>query len=113
MRRWLRLPASPIEHSVEGRAFVFSGFVVAMLAIVVYGQDYVVPVLGVVASAIGHVISYRERNRKRGFWRQAVLAALVFGALFYVIADSSLALFGGVLPQADSRSCWWRSPAST
>ena len=101
MRRWLRLPASPIEHSVEGRAFVFSGFVVAMLAIVVYGQDYVVPVLGVVASAIGHVISYRERNRKRGFWRQAVLAALVFGALFYVIADSSLALFGGVLPQAN------------
>ena len=101
LRRWLRLPASPIEHSVEGRAFVFSGFVVAMLAIVVYGQDYVVPVLGVVASAIGHVISYRERNRKRGFWRQAVLAALVFGALFYVIADSSLALFGGVLPQAN------------
>ena len=80
---------------------MFSGFVGAVLAIVLYGQDYVVPVLGVVAAAIGHVISYRERTRKRGFWRQAVLAALVFGALFYVIADSSLALFGGTLPQAN------------
>src|SRR5207245_1765115 len=69
--------------------------------IVLYGQDYVVPVLGVVAAAIGHVVSYRRRNSKRGFWRQAVLAALVFGALFYVIADSSLALFGGTLPQAN------------
>jgi len=70
--RWLRLPASPVEHSVEGRGFVFSGFVVAVLAIVLYGQDYVVPVLGVVAAAIGHVISYRERSRRRGFWRQVV-----------------------------------------
>ncbi len=99
--RWLRLPASPIEHSIEGRAFVFSGFSVAMLAIALYGQDYIVPILAFVAAAIGHVVSYRERNRKRGLWRQAFLAALVFGALFYVIADSALALFGGVLPQAN------------
>src|SRR5213082_2940388 len=99
--RWLRLPASPIEHSIEGRAFVFSGFSVAMLAIALYDQDYIVPILAFVATAIGHVVSYRERNRKRGLWRQVFLAALVFGALFYVIADSSLALFGGVLPQAN------------
>ena len=101
VRRWLRLPSSPIENSIEGRALVLSGFVVAALAIVLYGQDYVVPALGVVGAGIGHVVSYRRRNSKRGFWRQAVLAALVFGALFYVIADSSLALFGGVLPQAN------------
>src|SRR6266849_6279302 len=101
LRRWFRLPASPIEHSIEGRGFVFSGFAVAVLAIVIYGQDYVVPLLGVVAAGWGHVVSYRERNRKRTFWRQAFLAALVFGALFDVIADSSLALFGGVLPQAN------------
>src|SRR5207249_3400034 len=99
--RWLRLPASPIEHSIEGRAFVFSGFSVAMLAIALYGQDYIVPILAFVATAIGHVVSYRERNRKRGLWRQVLLAALVFGALFHVIADSALALFGGVLPQAN------------
>src|SRR2546421_156092 len=99
--RWLRLPASPIEHSIEGRAFVFSGFSVAMLAIALYGQDYIVPILAFVAAVIGHVVSYRERNRKRGLWRQVFLAALVFGALFYVIADSALALFGGVLPQAN------------
>jgi transglutaminase-like putative cysteine protease len=99
--RLLKLPASPVEQSIEGRGFVFSGFVVAVLAIVLYGQDYVVPAMGVVAAAIGHVVSYRERNRKRAFWRQVCLAALIFGALFYVIADSSLALFGGVLPQAN------------
>src|SRR5438105_15650766 len=72
-----------------------------MLAIALYGQDYIVPILAFVATAIGHVVSYRERNRKRGLWRQVFLAALVFGALFYVIADSALALFGGVLPQAN------------
>src|SRR5690348_15724543 len=100
MRR-LKLPRSPIESSIEGRALVFSGFAVAVLAIVLYGQDYVVPAFGLVAAGIGHVVSYRERHEKRGFWRQAFLAALIFVALFYVIADSSLALFGGVLPQAN------------
>src|SRR5437867_4727063 len=101
MRRRLRLPTSPIEQSVEARAFVFSGFAVAVLGIVLYGQDYVVPAVGLIAAAAGHVVSYRERNQKREFWRQAFLAAMVFGALFYVIADSSLALFGGILPQAN------------
>ena len=99
--RGLRLPPSPIENSVEGRAFVFSAFVVSVLAIVVYGQDYAIPAVGVVIAAIGHVVSYRERNLKRGFWRQALLAAFVFAALFYVLADSALALFGGSLPQAN------------
>ncbi len=96
-----RLPRSPIEHSVEARAFVFSAFAIAVLAIVLYGQDYVVPAIGVAAAAAGHVVSYRERTRRRDFWRQAFLAALIFGALFYVIADSTLALFGGILPQAN------------
>ncbi|TME80467.1 MAG: hypothetical protein E6I43_13385, partial [Chloroflexi bacterium] len=86
---------------MEARAFVFSGFAVAVLGIVLYGQDYVVPAIGLMAAAVGHVVSYRERNQKREFWRQAFLAAMVFGALFYVIADSSLALFGGILPQAN------------
>ncbi|HUZ86857.1 MAG TPA: hypothetical protein VNF26_07885, partial [Candidatus Baltobacterales bacterium] len=97
----LRLPASPVENSLEGRAFVFSGFAVAVLGIVLYGQDYVVPALGLVAAGVGHVVSYRERGGKRGFWRQALLACLVFAALFYVISDSALALFGGQLPQAN------------
>ena len=99
--RLLRLPPSPIESSVEGRAFVFSGFAVAVLAIVLYGQDYVAPVAGILIAAAGHLVSYRERDLRRTFWRQALLAALVFGALFYVLTDSALALFGGVLPQAN------------
>jgi transglutaminase-like putative cysteine protease len=97
----LRLPASPVENSLEARAFVFSGFCVAVLAIVLYGQDYVVPAAGVAATAAGHVVSYRGRSRKRGVLGQVVLASLVFAALAYFIADSVLALFGGVLPQAN------------
>ncbi len=99
--RLFRLPASPTENSLEGRAFVFSGFAVAVLAVVLYGQDYVVPALGVAATGIGHVVSYRERARKRGFRRQMLLAGLVFAALAYFLADSVGAFFGGVLPQAN------------
>jgi protein-glutamine gamma-glutamyltransferase len=100
MRR-LRLPTSRIEDSIAARAFVYAAFGVAVLAVVVYGQDYVVPVIGLVVAAWGHVVSYRERNQKRAFWRQAFLAAAIFGALFYLLADSALAVFGGVLPQAN------------
>jgi transglutaminase-like putative cysteine protease len=96
----LRLPASPVESSLEARAFVFSGFTVAVLAIVLYGQDYVIPALGLAATAIGHVVSYRGRARKRRLAGQIVLATLVFGALAYFLADSVLAIFGGILPQA-------------
>ncbi|HEX2681204.1 MAG TPA: DUF3488 and transglutaminase-like domain-containing protein, partial [Candidatus Dormibacteraeota bacterium] len=99
--RRFRLWPSPVESSVEGRAFVFGGFAVAVVAVAVYGQDYVVPLVGLVTAAFGHVVSYRERNRPRGFWRQVLLASLIFGALFYVLADSALALFGGILPQAN------------
>jgi protein-glutamine gamma-glutamyltransferase len=97
----LRLPASPVENSLEARAFVFSGFCVAVFAIVLYGQDYVVPAAGIAATAAGHVVSYRGRSRKRGVLGQLLLASLVFAALAYFISDSVLALFGGVLPQAN------------
>ena len=100
MRR-LRLPASPVEHSLEARAFVFSGLAVAVLAVALYGQDYVLPVIALAVAAAGHVVSYRERNGKRGVRRQILLAALLFVALFYFVTDSELALFGGVMPQAN------------
>ncbi len=97
----LRLPRSPVETSIEARAFVLSAFAVAVLAIVVYGQDYVIPPLALVAAAAGHWVSHRERFERRSFWRQALLAGLIFVALFYVVADSTLAIFGGTLPQAN------------
>src|SRR5207302_7157238 len=84
-----------------GRAFVFSGFAVAVLAVVIYGQDYVVPAVGLGATAIGHIVSYRERAQKRGKRRQVLLAGLVFATLAYFLADSVGAFFGGVLPQAN------------
>jgi transglutaminase-like putative cysteine protease len=101
MRRFFRLPASPVENSLEGRVFVFAGFVVAALAIVLYGQDYFVPAVAVVVAAIGHVVSYRGRARRRTFAGQAFIASLVMAALAYFLADSVLAIFGGVLPQAN------------
>jgi hypothetical protein len=97
----LSLPPSPTENSLEGRAFVFSGFVISVLAVVLYGQDYVVPAVGVAVTGVGHVISYRERAQKRGLRRQLLLAGLVFAALAYFLADSVGAFFGGVLPQAN------------
>jgi hypothetical protein len=96
-----RLPASPVENSLEGRAFVFSGFAVAVLAIVIYGQDYVIPAVGLAATAVGHVVSYRGRKKKRSLGGQVLLATLVFAGLAYFLADSALALFGGILPQAN------------
>jgi transglutaminase-like putative cysteine protease len=95
------LPPSPVEHSPEARGFVLLAFAVAALAIAIYGQDVVVPLACIAAATAGHLVSYRERNQRREFWRQLFLAALIFGALFYVIADSTLALFGGILPQAN------------
>ncbi len=97
----LRLPASPVESSLEGRAFVFSGFAVAVLSVVLYGQDYIVPAVGLGAAAAGHLVSYRERALKRGRRRQVLLAGLVFACLAYFLADSVGAFFGGVLPQAN------------
>jgi protein-glutamine gamma-glutamyltransferase len=97
----LRLPASPVENSPAGRGFVFAGFAVATLAVVLYGQDYVVPALGIVVAAIGHLVSYRGRARRRTIAGQVIVASLVMAALAYFLIDSVLALFGGVLPQAN------------
>ena len=96
-----RLPGSPTENSVEGRGFVFSAFAVSVLAVILYGSDYVVPAVGVAVTGIGHVVSYRERASKRGKRRQVLLAGLVFVALAYFLADSIGAFFGGILPQAN------------
>jgi transglutaminase-like putative cysteine protease len=95
------LPASPVEHSLEGRAFVLSGFAVALLAVVIYGQDYVVPAVALIATFAGNALSYRNRNARRTFNGQILLAGLIFAALVYFLADSVGALFGGVLPQAN------------
>jgi transglutaminase-like putative cysteine protease len=99
--RFKLLPASPTESSLEGRAFVFSAFAVSALSIVLYGQEYVIPAVALALAAVGHVVSYRGRNKPRTFWGQALIASLVFAALAYFIADSVAALFGGVLPQAN------------
>jgi protein-glutamine gamma-glutamyltransferase len=101
VKRFRMLPPSPIEHSRAARIAVYAAFVVAVIAVAYYGQDYVIPLVGLAVAAAGHTVSYRERRERRGFWRQALLAGLVFGALFYLVGDSTLALFGGVLPQAN------------
>ena len=80
---------------------MFLGFAVAVLSVVLYGQDLFLPLVGLGVAALGHVVSYRERRQRRGFWRQAILAAGIFGSLAYILGDSALAIFGGVMPQAN------------
>jgi transglutaminase-like putative cysteine protease len=80
---------------------VLSGFAVATLAVALYGQDYVVPAAGVGVAAIGHLVSYRGRGNKRRLAGQVLIAGLVMAALAYFLADSVLAIFGGILPQAN------------
>src|SRR5260370_39583686 len=91
----LRLPASPVENSLEGRAFVFSGFALAVLAVGLYGEDYIIPPVGVGVAAVGHLVHYRERAPNRGLGRQVPPPRLVFPSLGYFLADSVGALFGG------------------
>ena len=95
------LPASPTENSLEGRAFIFSAFATSVLSIVLYGQEYVIPAVGLAVAGVGHVVSYRGRGKPRRFWGQALVAGLIFAALAYFLADSVAAVFGGVLPQAN------------
>jgi transglutaminase-like putative cysteine protease len=97
----LKLPGSPVENSLQGRAFVYAGFVVAAVAVAIYGQDYLVPALGIGVAAIGHIVSYRGRNTRRSVAGQILVASLVVAALAYFLADSVLAIFGGILPQAN------------
>jgi transglutaminase-like putative cysteine protease len=52
-------------------------------------------------AAIGHIVSYRGRARKRSLAGQILIAGLVVAALAYFLADSIGAIFGGVLPQAN------------
>ena len=80
---------------------MFAGFAVSALAVVLYGQDYVVPFAGLAVATVGHVVSYRERGRPRGKRRQLLLAGLVFASLAYFLLDSIGAVFGGILPQAN------------
>src|SRR5204862_466132 len=71
------------------------------LGVAIYGQDYVIPAVCLVVAAIGHVVSYRGRAKKRRVAGQALVAGLVFAAMGYFLADSVGALFGGLMPQAN------------
>ena len=93
----MKLPGSPVENSLQGRVFVYCGFAVAAVAVAIYGQDYLVPAVGLGVAAIGHVVSYRGRNRRRSVAGQVLVASLVMAALAYFLADSVLAIFGGIV----------------
>jgi protein-glutamine gamma-glutamyltransferase len=96
-----KLPASPTESSLEGRVFVLSGFAIAVLAVVLYGQDYIVPAVGLAIAIVGHAVSYRGRSKRRTKRGQLLVAGLVFACFGYFLADSIGAIFGGLLPQAN------------
>ena len=95
------VPASPVEESLSGRVFVYLGFAIGCLGVVIYGQDYVLPAVGLAVAAFGHLVSYRGRGQKRSLGGQALVASLVFASMAYFLADSVGAIFGGVMPQAN------------
>ena len=95
------LPASPVEESLSGRVFVWAGFAVGCVGVGIYGQDYVIPAIGLAIAALGHIVSYRGRSQKRSISGQALVASLVFASMAYFLADSVGAIFGGVMPQAN------------
>ncbi|TME97941.1 MAG: DUF3488 domain-containing protein [Chloroflexi bacterium] len=95
------LPASPVEESLSGRVFVYLGFGIGCLGVAIYGQDYVVPAVGLAIAALGHIVSYRGRRQKRSISGQALVASMVFASMAYFLADSVGAIFGGVMPQAN------------
>src|SRR5438445_2031682 len=95
------LPASPVEDSLSGRVFVYLGFAIGCVGVAIYGQDYVIPAVGLAVAGLGHVVSYRGRGQKRSISGQALVASLVFASMAYFLADSVGAIFGGVMPQAN------------
>ena len=97
----LRLPASPVEQSGPARVFALGAFAVACLSLVVYGQTYAVPVAAVLLTAAGHRYSHARRASGRGFFRQLLIAGLMFAAIAYFVFDSVVGFFVGQLPQAN------------
>ena len=95
------LPASPVEDSLSGRVFVYLGFAIGCIGVGIYGQDYVIPAVGLAVAGLGHMVSYRGRGQKRSISGQALVASLVFASMAYFLADSVGAIFGGVMPQAN------------
>src|SRR5207249_10234343 len=95
------LPASPVEDSLSGRVFVYLGFAIGCIGVAIYGQDYVIPAVGLAVAGLGHVVSYRGRGQKRSISGQALVASLVFASMAYFLADSVGAIFGGIMPQAN------------
>lgn len=97
----LRLPASTVEESGHARLFGLAAFVVACLSLAVYGQTYVVPIAAVLMAALGHRFSFARRGSVRGFFRQLLIAGLMFAAIAYFVFDSVVGFFVGQLPQAN------------
>src|SRR5207249_9894855 len=95
------LPASPVEDSLSGRVFVYLGFAIGCIGVAIYGQDYVIPAVGLAVAGLGHMVSYRGRSQKRSISGQALVASLVCASMAYFLADSVGAIFGGVMPQAN------------
>jgi len=90
-----------VEPSGYARISALAAFGIACLALAVYGQTVVVPVLAVLLAAAGHRYSFRRRGGARGFFRQLLIAGLMFAAIAYFVFDSVVGFFVGQLPQAN------------
>ena len=99
MRRWTQAARIP-EESFPGRMAVLAAASVADIAMAVTAGALLTAAVCLVLVFVGHRVSWRGRRRPRTAAGQAVLGLLIAGCLAYLVADLTVGVFGGALPQA-------------
>jgi transglutaminase-like putative cysteine protease len=99
MRRFTRGARLP-EDSRPARIAVFAAAAVSNLAMAISAGAPLTSMGSLAVIAAGHLVSWRGRDRPRTASGQAVLGLLILGCLAYLVADLTLGIFGGALPQA-------------
>ncbi|MFN2463500.1 MAG: transglutaminaseTgpA domain-containing protein [Candidatus Dormibacteria bacterium] len=99
MRRLTRGARLP-EDRLNARAAVFAAAAVANLAMAITAGVLLTSLACLGVIAIGHAVSWRGRHRPRTARGQAVLGLLILLCVAYLVADLTVGVFGGALPQA-------------
>ena len=88
------------EQSLDGRLAVFGAAAIADVAMAVTAGATITALACVVLVGLGHRVSWRGRNKPRTLAGQSLLGLLVLACLVYLVADLTIGVFGGALPQA-------------
>ena len=99
MRRITRGARVP-EESPQARLAVFAAAAISNLAMALTAGALVTSLVCVALIGAGHWVSWKGRRNPRTTAGQALLGLLILGCLVYLVADLTLGVFGGALPQA-------------